>query len=207
MSNITQCPPQAIQCLNLAQETRHGYPILEALTSWTQGEDSALVDMIAGSLKVFASPDLVTNSSGPKTARQMDVWFHGVKKSKSYVRDYLDFLKNFSSTTNEPGSDAQANQTRIAGRSAKDAETPSDFPAHVHETLFNILIKKYSQCCCARAGAPTGPLRQHEGSLKLRENIQIINDHVVFDIVLSRSPRDCSVRGVEWQHLQFHIPR
>ena len=200
-----QCSPQAVRDFNLGQEQTNRFPMLNALKSWRPVEDSDLVDMIAISLKAFVSTDLGTGSGGPKNDRRINPR-HGTGKSNGYVRSYFAFLESFSSTRGQAESEAQAIQANIAGRPAKDVVTPGDFPAHVHKTLYSI-IKKYSLCCCPPSGAQTSSLRQHEGRLRLKENVQVTDDHVVFDTIFSKNPRESSAHGVEWQHLQFHIPR
>ncbi|KAK1830614.1 hypothetical protein QBC39DRAFT_383096 [Podospora conica] len=202
-----KCPSRVIQSLNIPHQTRRGYPFLEALECWSADkEPSPLVDIIATSLKAFVLTDVEISGSGASTAQRLGSNVRLANKAKSHVRNYFAFLETFSSTRDEPRSNARTEQANLARRSAKDLDTPSDFPSHVHKTLFSILTRKYSQCCCTRTDTPTSASRHHEGRLKLRENIQITDQHVVFDTVLSRRPPDCSMPSVEWQHLQFQIP-
>ncbi|RSL41864.1 hypothetical protein CEP53_012505 [Fusarium sp. AF-6] len=69
-------------------------------------------------------------------------------------------------------------------------------------------MKKYTQCCCSTvSGIGSGFSGRHEGKLRLKENFETRDDHVLFDIALSRIPSEDSYHEVEWQHLQFHVSR
>ena len=129
-----------------------------------------------------------------------------VSRDARMIKGYFSFLKRFSSTRDELQKQAQATQADIGGPSAKGLETPDDYPAHVHQTLYEI-VKKYSQCCCAVSGVLPSPLKRHDGRLRLKENFQTSDDDVVFDAVFSRTPQREPNDRVEWQHLQFHIAR
>ena len=193
-----QRPPQAIEVLTSHAKASQ-FPILSALQPWKVGEDSDIVDMISSSLKAFVSSDM-TASSGKNSQLPSSQGSNPKSSERSYVQSYFGFLESFSSTQDQVETTAQAIQADIAGRSAKDLEIPDDLPARAHKTLQTI-INGYTRCRCAQHGA------QHEGRLKLRENAQITDEHAIFDTVFSRNPYRSSAHGVEWQHVQFQIPK
>ncbi|KAK4168330.1 hypothetical protein QBC43DRAFT_310098 [Cladorrhinum sp. PSN259] len=195
------CPPQAIRNLNTYDKASR-FPILSALQL---DEDSDIVDMISTSLKAFVFSD-ITADSGKNSQWTSSQHSNHKKSSKSYVQSYFAFLKSFSSTKDQVETAAQETQADIAGRSAKDVEIPDDFPAHVHKALYTI-IKKYSRCCCAQSGGQYDMSRHHEGRLRLQENAQFTDEHAIFDTVFSRNPHGSSAHSIEWQHLQFQIPK
>ncbi|RSL74845.1 hypothetical protein CEP51_011412 [Fusarium floridanum] len=133
-----------------------------------------------------------------------------VSSDEAMIKRYFSFLKRFSSTEKDSKKHAEANQTfqtDISGKSAATLEPPNDYPAHVHEAFYKIM-KKYTQCCCSTvSGIGSGFSGRHEGKLRLKENFETREDHVLFDIVLSRIPSEDSYHEVEWQHLQFHVSR
>lgn len=200
-----QRPVEVIDDLNLGQPNCP-FPILCALQVWTPGDDSALASMIEASLKAFVSTDLGTDGKQVNHTKNFGSRLSSAKKPLSPVRKYFAFLESFSETKGLAETQAQATQANIAGRSAREIETPSDFPAHVHKTLYNVLMKKHAQCCCGSSVTLVGAIPRHQGRLKLKETVQILEDNVVFDTVFSRSPRNNSARRTEWQQLQFQVP-
>lgn len=183
--------------LNLSQGNHCHFPILNALKSGIPGNDTALVKLIENSLKAFVWTDLMPKTRSRNYATQ----------PKSHVKKYFAYLEIFSTTKDQPESETQAVQATIAGRSAKDIETPGDVPAHVHQTLYNFLVKKYSKCCCAPSETQPSLSHRHRARLRLKEIAQITEDNAVFDTVFSRASRKDSAHSVEWQHVQFQIPR
>ena len=121
---------------------------------------------------------------------------------ESDVERYLRFLERFASTKNQPREQAEAAQEGIAASNVRGADTPNDYPTHVH-TAFHAVVQHYSRCACAVA--PLGAMN-HEARLKLRETIKVKDDDFVFDTVFSRNPTGQEA-PVEWQHLQFRVLR
>jgi hypothetical protein len=162
--------------------------------------------MIEASLKAFVSTDLRPDGKELNPTKHVSSRWSGTKTPLSLVRKYFAFLESFSETKEQAQTQVQITQAAMAGSSARDVETPSDLPAHVHKTLYN-LVRKYSQCCCGSYGTLAGAPRQHQGRLRLKETVHIVENNVLFDTVFSRSPRDGPAGGTEWQQLQFQIPR
>jgi hypothetical protein len=180
---MLQWPPKAV--LNIdSKDVSERFPALKALTSRDPEhirEFDGIIEL-ENSLKAFVSSDA------------------------NRVKRYFSFLGSFSSTDDQLQTQRETTQANTYGQSAKDHETPDDYPAHVHKTFYKT-VKKYSQCCCVVPGGQPDCLKWHEGRLRLKENFQSKDDHVVFDVVLSRYPPLVSTNAIEWQHLQFHIPK
>lgn len=184
------------------------FPILSALKAWTPGDDSPLASMIGDCIKAFLSTEPHTdgNTKQGNRAKAFSSRVSSAKTPPSPVRKYLAFLKSFSETKRLVETQVQTTDSNNAARSAKDIDTPSDFPAHVHKTLFKLLMKKYSQCCCTSSVIAAGGIRRHRGRLRLKETVKIHEDNVVFDTVFSKSPHVDTATKTEWQQLQFEIP-
>jgi len=162
--------------------------------------------MIEASLKAFVSTDLGPGGKELNPLKHARSRWSSTRTPLSPVRKYFAFLESFSETTEQAQAQVQITQATMAGSSARDIETPTDFPAHVHKTLYN-LLRKYSQCCCGSYGTLASAPRRHQGRLRLKETVHTVENNVLFDAVFSRSPRDGSAGGTEWQQLQFQIPR
>lgn len=184
------------------------FPILSALKAWNPGDDSPLASMIGDSIKAFISTEPHTNGN-TKQGNHTKAFSSRVSSAKtppSRVRKYLAFLESFSETKGLVETQAQTTDSNNAARSAKDIDTLSDFPAHVHKTLFKLLMKNYSQCCCTSSVIAAGGIRRHRGRLRLKETVKIHEDNAVFDTVFSKSPHVDAATKTEWQQLQIEIP-
>ncbi|KAK4169925.1 hypothetical protein QBC43DRAFT_306849 [Cladorrhinum sp. PSN259] len=114
------------------------------------------------------------------------------------VKSYFSFLNQFSARINSPG-DSDLIQTTAT--SPPHYDSPNDLPSHVQETLYRILAKYTPQQCCC--------LQFHESRLRLKDPIRGGNDNgtIAFDTVISRHPPVNEIHEIEWQHLQFQIPK
>lgn len=114
---------------------------------------------------------------------------------------FFRFLRRFASTNDQPRKQAEAAHEGVAASNMRSADTPDDYPAHVH-AAFHAVVKEYLQCACAAEGASLS--KNHEARLKLRETIKMNDEDVFFDTVFSRTPTGRE-GPVEWQHLQFQV--
>ncbi|KAF5535540.1 thermostable alkaline protease precursor [Fusarium mexicanum] len=182
LERICTWPPREVHVSDDA-EFAVQFPTLNALLQHASQEhktwqlESDLVPKIEKSLKAFIAIKKIT------------------------LKRYFSFLEGFSSTKKHVKQNAEAIRTDISTNSGLILETPNDYPNHVLQAFYNI-SRRYLQCCNPVEQICVG---RHDGKLRLKENFQTSGDNVVFDTVLSRVPPNNV--GVEWQHLQFHVPR
>jgi len=148
-----------------------------------QLSDGGLRDRLESSLKLFI--------------------FTGNRRHK---RRYFSFLETFASSEGQPWDHEQATEAYLASRSAKDLDTPDDYPFHVRETFWKVL-KRYSQCGCTDPVQSQVSSNRHDSRLRLMEKFESNDEDVIFDTVFSRTSDIGQGNDVEWQHLQFHISR
>ena len=147
------------------------------------------------------------------TLREVEKSVKAFASASSYItRPYFAFLRRFSEAEDQARKhavsaqrDAEAQQERKDAKKTKSDEDES-YPRHVYDTLHGI-VQKYAECCCGVPNPSLRAPRRHWGRLELQANFGTINNEILFHAVFSKNGSSEFDDEIQWQHLQFRVPR
>ncbi|OBS26151.1 hypothetical protein FPOA_00094 [Fusarium poae] len=167
-------------------------------------------------LNSLVSANLITDN--PSAADRELI--NGVKESiisfvsgpKNITGNFFRLLRSFSDTRKQARRQAESIR-RCAGIQQAHGGTKTiqpvedeTYPKHVYDTLYRTL-QKHAKCRCILPGQSPSALGSHLGRLELKGNIPTMEDDFLFHTVFSKQGLLQVFDNLQWQHLQFIVPR
>jgi len=115
------------------------------------------------------------------------------------VQSFLSNIKSFAEKITAARPDPAERKLKPT-----EIEVPLEYPRPVNKRLYDTLYES-GRCTCAMP--PSCLLMRHCGGLRLKECLEIVDGHVVFETVFSTKIPSNPTDLVEWRHIRFHIPR
>ncbi|PKK45936.1 hypothetical protein CI102_11732 [Trichoderma harzianum] len=162
---------------------------------------------------VTANPlETIRSASDISIFRKVQKSVEEFASASTYITGpYFAFLKSFSGVKDQAKRHAEsAQQDTESQLNPKNTKTKSDedesYPRHVYDTLYKV-INKYSKCNCGLPNLSSKTPKRHWGRLELQANFGLIDDEILFHTVFSKRGSCEYDEKIEWQHLQFRVPR
>ncbi|KAL5084174.1 hypothetical protein Trisim1_012250 [Trichoderma cf. simile WF8] len=158
------------------------------------------------------SRETIRSASDISIFRKVEKSVEEFASASAYITGpYFAFLKSFSGVKDQAKRHAESAQRDPESQlNPKNTKTKlyedESYPRHVYDTLYNV-INKYSKCNCGLPNLSSKTPRRHWGRLELQANFGIIDDEILFHTVFSKRGSCEYDEKIEWQHLQFRVPR
>jgi hypothetical protein len=83
-----------------------------------------------------------------------------------------------------------------------------DYPAKVNKNLYSVL-QRHAQCECPMRDIQPNLRKRHQARLQLVWNLSTERSNITFNMLFSKLPVSAigDGDGLQWQKLQFHVPR